>query len=335
MAERDPDPASMALREHVSAGGLLVPARDCTAGVDTAIARLIHDVQEAGFVRSMVHAGRLMVIVDGLNEVAADTREKIASFAREMSKGDVLISTQPIEWQAPPGARILDLIPLDRVESERFLLSRPIGSDQNQTRHGAAYAEAVATFLRRSLDEAPTAEDRRAAELMLSNPFDLTFAADLLAQGYMPFATTLVDEAFRLADEGTRGQPGYRAVAGQPFPLVRFGRHAVAMRLEDRNWFKPDEFAGELTCPSRSQIGRSPLGEGNCRQGRRANPVPPRPRLGLLHCRSATRSPTTTSPVATPTRLCSGTCALIAVTARISSRPARTARSASSSWAWG
>src|SRR3712207_7466891 len=31
------------------------------------------------------------------------------------------------------------------------------------------------------------------------------------------------------------------------FPLVRFGRHAVTMRLEDRNWFKPDEFAAELS----------------------------------------------------------------------------------------
>src|SRR6266498_4555479 len=165
-----------------------------------------------------------------------------------MSKGDVLISTQPIEWQPPPGARILDLIPLERSEAEHFLLSRPVGSDKNQMCHGAAYADAVATFLRRALDEASSDDDRRGAELMLSNPFDLTFAADLLAQGSMPHATALIDEAFRLADEGEPGQPGYHGVAGQPFPLARFGRHAVAMRVEDRNWFKPVEFAAELAC---------------------------------------------------------------------------------------
>ena len=41
---------------------------------------------------------------------------------------------------------------------------------------------------------------------------------------------------------------GYRAVIGQPFPLVQFGNHAVAMRLEDRNWLKPDEFPAEIPC---------------------------------------------------------------------------------------
>jgi hypothetical protein len=109
-----------------------------------------------------------------------------------------------------------------------------------------AYAEAVSSFLHRALDEAPSEADRQAAELVLSNPFDLTFAADLLAQGFNPSATSLIDEAFRLADKGAAGEPGYRAVAGQPFPLTRFGTLAVAMRLEDRNWFKPDEFAPEL-----------------------------------------------------------------------------------------
>jgi hypothetical protein len=59
-------------------------ARDCSAGVDVAIARIIHQVQEAAFVRSLVYIGALIVIVDGLNEVSADTREKIDAFAREM-----------------------------------------------------------------------------------------------------------------------------------------------------------------------------------------------------------------------------------------------------------
>jgi HEAT repeat protein len=223
-------------------------ARDCAAGVDTAIARLIHDVQETGFVRSMVHAGTLTVMVDGLNEVSADTREKISSFARDMSKGNVFLSTQPIEWKEPPGARVVDLLPLDRAEAERFLLTRPVGFDEIATRHGAAYVDAVQTFLRIALDDAPSDDDRRAAQLILSNPFDLAFAADLLAQGHMPTATSLIDEAFRLADQGEPGHPGYRQIMGLAFPLVQFGRHAVDMRVNDRNWFKPDEFAAELAC---------------------------------------------------------------------------------------
>jgi FtsH Extracellular len=242
---------SSALRWYAARAKIPVaflPARDCADGVDMGIARLIRNIQDTAFVRSMVYAGVLIVIVDGLNEVSADTREKIGAFTRDLSKGNVLIGTQPIEWTPPPSARIIDLLPLSREEAEFFLLSRPVGDDKAQKVHGNAYAKAVRLFLHRAFDEAPSEVDRQAAKLVLSNPFDLTFAADLLAQGSKPSAIALIDEAFRLADEGAPGEPGYRDVAGQPFPVVHFGRLAVAMRLEDRNWFKKDEFAPELPC---------------------------------------------------------------------------------------
>jgi len=195
-----------------------------------------------------VHTRAIIVIIDGLNEVSADTRERVTAFARDISKGDIFIGTQPIEWRPPKGAHIVELLPFDRTEAERFLLTRPIGADASQNRHGEAYAQAVATFVSNALDDAPTDDDLRAAQLMLSNPFDLSFAADLLAQGTMPHATSLIDASFHLAEEGSSEQPGYRTVTGQPFPLVRFGRHAIAMRLEDRNWLKPDEFPAETSC---------------------------------------------------------------------------------------
>ena len=223
-----------------------LPARDCREGVDAAIARIIRGVQEKEFVRSLIYAGALRVIVDGLNEVSADTREQIRSFAFMMAKGNVMIGTQPIEWKLPENARVLDLLPLDRSEAERFLLSRPVGSNPAQAVNGEDYARAVTAFLQRALDEAPSEDERSTAELVLSNPFDLSFAADLLAQGQMPLATALIDEAFNLADHGSPGVPGYRSVTGQPFPLVRFGNQALAMRIEDRNWFKSDEFPAEM-----------------------------------------------------------------------------------------
>jgi hypothetical protein len=77
---------------------------------------------------------------------------------------------------------------------------------------------------------------------MLSNPFDLTFAAELLARGRMPSPTALVDEAFRLADER------YRAIAKVAFPLEAFGQHAVKMRLEDRNWLPMNSQARPHLC---------------------------------------------------------------------------------------
>src|ERR1700726_2013969 len=85
-----------------------------------------------------------------------------------MSKGDVFVATQPIEWRPPQQACIVDLMPLDRAEAERFLLSRPVGSDKTQKVHGSAYEQAVATFLSRALDQAPTEDERQAAQLVLS-----------------------------------------------------------------------------------------------------------------------------------------------------------------------
>jgi HEAT repeat protein len=217
-------------------------ARDCAEGVDVAISRIIHGVQEAGFVRSLVHTRALQVIVDGLNEVEADTREKIRTFARDMSKGDVIVATQPIEWRPPANSREVELLPLDRAEATAFLMSRPVGADETQPCQGEAYKEAVQKFVASAFDEPPPQIERETAELMLSNPFDLTFAAELMARGHTPSPTALVDEAYRLAAER------YQSTNLAAFPLEKFGKHAVKMRTEDRNRLTPDEFPAEASC---------------------------------------------------------------------------------------
>lgn len=152
-----------------------------------------------------------------------------------------------IEWTPPSGAKVIDLLRFSKEQAEEFLLSRPVGSDAGQRVHGEAYAAAVLAFLRRAFNEAPTEADREAAELMLSNPFDLTFAAGLIAQAVPLTPRGIVDEAFRLAEEGP-GDHAYQPATGRPFPLEAFGKHAMEMRLEDRNWLKEGEFEAERPC---------------------------------------------------------------------------------------
>lgn len=226
-------------RPHVA----FLNARDCAAGVDVAIAERIHRLQEADFIKSLVHIRALTVIIDGLNEVSAGTRENIGTFAREGARGDIFVGTQPIDWTEPAGSTRLTLQPLRRELAAEFLKSRPVGADSESPRHGKPYEEAVDEFLREALDLVPK-DESQAAALMLSNPFDLSLAADLLANGTMPKATALIDEAFHLAD--TDEDDGYRVLhAGQQFPLLAFGDNAIKMRLEDRNWFRKGEFVDE------------------------------------------------------------------------------------------
>ena len=76
-------------------------------------------------------------------------------------------------------------------------------------------------------------------------------------------------------------------------------------------------FGSAMPCRRAARFGVSPTMPRSC-----ASPDP-------------IRSPTTTSPVAMPTRVCRETADLSARTASINSNPALTARSASSSWACG
>ena len=83
----------------------------------------------------MIFTGSLAVIIDGLNEVPAEVTGKVLEFLKRNARdGNILVSTQPLEWgdkDGPPvpGARILELLPLDRIRMESFLLSRPVGCD--------------------------------------------------------------------------------------------------------------------------------------------------------------------------------------------------------------
>ena len=68
---------------------------------------------------------------------------------------------------------------------------------------------------------------------------DLTYASELIAMGLEPRPSQMIEQAFRLACKQ------YRATYDRDFPALDFARKAVALRKEDRNWLKPDEFANE------------------------------------------------------------------------------------------
>ena len=177
-------PACCARSQRKLSPGQPSCARNCAEGVDVAISRIIHDVQEAGFVRSLVHTRALMVIVDGLNEVSADTREKVGAFARDMSKGDVIVGFQPIEWRPPPNSyrRRPAATEPRRGHEIPTLPSGQVVPDSAVSWTGLR-GRGCPRSCADALDEAPSDDERQTAELMLSNPFDLAFAAELLAQG--------------------------------------------------------------------------------------------------------------------------------------------------------
>ena len=220
-------------------------ARACIDGVLEAIAQATEGVQDPRFFESMIYTSSLDLIIDGLNEVSAEARGKILEFVKRNARdGNIVVSTQPLEWgdkDGPPmpGARILELLLLDRTAMDSFLLSRPVGAEPKRKVHGPEYRAAVEEFLRTTLDEAPSEEERAAAQLVLSNPMDLTYASELIVAGLMPRPNELVGQAFKLS------RKHYLDVTKREFPTAQFAKRVVELRLADRNWLDPGEFANE------------------------------------------------------------------------------------------
>lgn len=96
-----------------------LPAKKCVGGVLEAIQAKLHGpAQDPAFLRNLIYSGALDICIDGLNEVSADARAKITAFVESYFKGNILMSTQPLEWTPPATAKIYILEPLTENQIE-------------------------------------------------------------------------------------------------------------------------------------------------------------------------------------------------------------------------
>lgn len=87
--------------------------------------------------------------------------------------------------------------------------------------NGPEYSAAVKEFVRTTLDDAPSEEERASAQLVLSNPMDLTYASELISAGLMPRPSEIVGQGFELA------RKHYLDVEKREFPTAQFAKHVV------------------------------------------------------------------------------------------------------------
>ncbi|QIR35526.1 hypothetical protein HCG51_01340 [Tolypothrix sp. PCC 7910] len=106
-----------------------LPAQKCDKGVLEAIyAKLRGQVDDTKFLKNLIYNQALDICIDGLNEVTADTRAKVSQFAESFFGGNIIMTTQPLDWVPPSTAKKYELQPLQREQIERFLLSRGLGT---------------------------------------------------------------------------------------------------------------------------------------------------------------------------------------------------------------
>ncbi len=159
--------------------------------------------------------GRLLLLLDGLDEVPLEARERAEDLLSELAarwpKSPIVATTRPIgAWSPGPEFLELEVLPFDAVRRRGFL--RRWFGDQDR---GVAVAGVV--------------EADRSLRELASNPLYLTLLALLLQGGEEPerYRTRLFDQIFDLLEEGRHHKP--------PTPIAnRQVAHQVLCRLAYR-----------------------------------------------------------------------------------------------------
>ena len=260
---------SMFLRhlvKHSPRTVVFLPARKCEQGVIEAIQAKLHgQAQDAEFLKNLIYSGAIDLCIDGLNEVTADTRAKITQFVETYFKGNIIMTTQPLEWLPPSTAKIYQLQPLRSDQIQDFLLSRGAivapSSDNKQFSNpershtqsppilgdlggeclsADKYTHDCCTYLDEVLNDRQPPEELAAIQRTLSNPMDLTVVAQMIALGKQPNLLRLQEQQYNLM------AAEYQQQWSQDFPLKKFSEAVYQLRLNDEKALPADEFYQEL-----------------------------------------------------------------------------------------
>jgi formylglycine-generating enzyme required for sulfatase activity len=207
--------------------------------------------------------GRLLVLLDGLDEVPQDLREDAERLLRDLAdvwpKTPLVVTSRPIGYRSPgSGFRELHLLPLDR-KRRLDLLSKWLGT-RSGVPDAAAGRRALATL------DAPELRD------LAGNPLYLTLIALLLKRGMTPERnrTRLYDQVFELLFDAK-----HRPVPAEPLEHQQalhelLGRLALGMTEDNRDAEPVSALEARLYRPEldllRDTLERVPRWHGKMRQ---------------------------------------------------------------------
>jgi hypothetical protein len=212
---------------HSTRPAVFLKAEQCGNGVVPAIARKLGGLAgDDGLLQSLVYAGGLDVYIDGLNEVAADTRQVVRAFLQANPGANVIITTQFSEWRPPAWAQVYELVPLSMDKVRAFLESRPAAPTDPVAPTSPMFAEGVREMIDHWYGSGRSEWERRWAELVLGNPLDLTAVAKLLRLGQTPNLWSLQEQQYALVAQNYRTMTG-----GYDFPLGELSEAAYNLKV--------------------------------------------------------------------------------------------------------
>ncbi|MBE5228081.1 MAG: HEAT repeat domain-containing protein [Microcystis aeruginosa PMC 728.11] len=228
-----------------------LPAIKCHQGVMEAIQAKLHGcVQEdPNFLKNLIYSGAIYIAIDGLNEVTPDTRAKITNFVESYFKCNIIMTTQPLEWNPPSTAKTYILQPLRGEQIEHFLLSRRAILTEEAQLKGSEYEQACKSYIATILNQQQSTEEQIAIRGMLSNPMDLTTVALMLSRGETPDLLNLEKQQYEIMKEDYE----YHSPS-KNFPLKAFSETVYQMRLKDEKEIPSEQWKKELQCLERHKM---------------------------------------------------------------------------------
>ncbi|MBE7496251.1 MAG: HEAT repeat domain-containing protein [Verrucomicrobiaceae bacterium] len=195
----------------------LLRATECDKGIIAALqGRLQGSVGDPEFLRTLLHAGAVDILVDGLNEAPPDTRARIMLDTEQNFRGNILLATQPLPGRLPDTAQVWELRELEPGEIHAFLMKQgealvPAATDgKPQEDWLKDYQKRTEMFLadldERAKTDLAAQEERR----QLCNPLEASIAADILARGDCPAMHKILEQQAELMEcefEGHYNRP--------------------------------------------------------------------------------------------------------------------------------
>lgn len=229
---------------------IYLPAQKCSNGVMGAIQEKLHGAaKDTNFLKKLVFSGSLDICIDGVNEVNVDSRARITQFTESFFNGNIIITTQPMEWSPPSTSQIYVLLPLEQNQIEKFLVSRKEIFKDSKSLSVEEYENICKEYLETTFDEKQPIEILNSKKGVLSNPMDLEIIARMLVQGESPNLFSLQEQQYKVMAKDYQ-----RLNVGREFPLKNFSERIFHLRLQDEFQLPKNEFFTEIKCMARHKM---------------------------------------------------------------------------------
>lgn len=246
------------LRAQKAATVVFLQAIDCAEGVEKAILDRseLNLSAEEGYVRTLLHIGALVLVIDGVNEVTAETRTRISTFVSRNRRGRILLATQPIVWRAPDSIPRIVLKPLRAEQINGFLKVYAAHLPAEAKITQSEYDRRVEAFAVQ-VTQNPNAERTR---VLLSNPMMLSIVSNLIATEESPEVGKLIDE--NLVERAvTNAESNYaNYLPGSIFPRKAFADMIFMHRCENKMRFPSSDFVEAWEVLRAAKIARPGTG---------------------------------------------------------------------------